>query len=339
VSPESLEAYCSGFRRALDPWPLLPLPAKPELAWWQQLIENDLKGSVQGSALVTALQTAMPQLLMPQVVGISGSELYKAAVLRGDHPDNLELQGAAHQIGPMPHWQQPEALQLRIAPHPCGAMPVLETANWADFELLVRALAHRCEPVSLTDGMHAQAITGLIHWGLIRQCGRQSRASLIVLHQAPYGSVERDQVPGGLSAAAWLEASTMLRLEHELTHLATKRLLEEMRLNLLDELVADCMGMVLALGRFDARLFGRCLGVDEHDQPVPNGRWLNYTGELSDADTRAAIVLVMARAHELEASLQQQPALLEPAQAMVRLQWLCQQRLDVPISTAPANQH
>jgi hypothetical protein len=112
-----------------------------------------------------------------------------------------------------------------------------------------------------------------------------------------------------------------------------------MRLNLLDELVADCMGMVLALGRFDARLFGRCLGVDEHDQPVPNGRWLNYTGELSDADTRAAIVLVMARAHELEASLQQQPALLEPAQAMVRLQWLCQQRLDVPISTAPANQH
>lgn len=55
-------------------------------------------------------------------------------------------------------------------------------------------------------------------------------------------------VPGLPSNQSWLKASTVLRLEHELTHLATKRLLGEMRLNLLDELVADCMGMVAALG-------------------------------------------------------------------------------------------
>jgi hypothetical protein len=102
VSPEFLDVYCSGFRRALNPWPLLPLPAEPELAWWQQLIRNDLNGPVQASALVANLQAAMSQLLMPQVVGISGSELYRAAVLRGDHLDNPELQGAAHQIAPMP---------------------------------------------------------------------------------------------------------------------------------------------------------------------------------------------------------------------------------------------
>jgi hypothetical protein len=50
---------------------------------------------------------------------------------------------------------------------------------------MVRALAHRGEPVAIANGVHAQAISGLIHWGLIPQFGSQSRACLIVLHQAP----------------------------------------------------------------------------------------------------------------------------------------------------------
>ena len=123
-------------------------------------------------------------------------------------------------------------------------MPVLLTPSAHDFALLVRALAHRAEPVPLADGVHAQAISGLIHWGLIERYGRQSRAQLIVLHEAPYGSVAAEQVPGHWDHPAWLKASSNLRLEHELTHLATKRLLGEMRRNLLDELIADCMGMV-----------------------------------------------------------------------------------------------
>lgn len=49
-----------------------------------------------------------------------------------------------------------------------------------------------------------------------------------------------------------MAASTTLCLEHELTHLTTKRLLGEMRLNHLDELIAECMGMVAALGKFNA---------------------------------------------------------------------------------------
>ena len=213
-------------------------------------------------------------------------------------------------------------------------MPVLHTPSWNDFELLVRALAHRAEPAALANGVHAQAISGLIHWGLIKHHGRQSRARLIALHEAPYGSVTADHVPGRPGDAAWLAASTTLRLEHELTHLATKAVLDEMRLNLLDELVADCMGMVAALGRFDAALFGRCLGVDvDHDDhPIANGRWLSYTRELSDAEATSAIHLVMARARELETQFSKRPELLAPELAMTRLQWLCQQTLKQPIS-------
>jgi hypothetical protein len=328
-----LASYCQGFARAGDPWPPLPLPTAAELGWWQALLARHGGERLQGMPLLEALLAAMPQLRLPQVAGISDSALYKRAVLRGEQLDTDAMATA----GPPPCWQQPQALTLWIAPHPAGAMPVLQTPSWADFELLVRALAHRGEPVALADGVHAQAISGLIHWGLITQFGRQSRARLIVLHQAPYGSVSAAHVPGRLSDGAWLEASSTLRLEHELTHLATRRLLGEMRLNLLDELVADAMGMVAALGRFDAHLFGRCLGVDctNGDQPIAQGRWSSYTRELEQADAHKAVALVMARSRELQSRIDNQPALTKPALAMARLQWLCQQRLDQPITTAP----
>jgi hypothetical protein len=154
-------------------------------------------------------------------------------------------------------------------------MPVLSTPNWPDFCLLVNALAHRCEPAALAQGVHAHAVGGLIHWGLIRRFGPTSRARLILVHEAPYGSVVASEVPGCPDAESWQQASTTLRLEHELTHLATKCLLGKMRLNLLDELIADCMGMVAALGLFDAQLFGRCLGLDPHGDP-PDRRTLGH---------------------------------------------------------------
>jgi hypothetical protein len=47
------------------------------------------------------------------------------------------------------------------------------------------------------------------------------------------------------------------------------------------------------------------------------------------------VALVMARSRELQSRIDTQPALTNPALAMARLQWLCQQRLDQPITTAP----
>ena len=326
----NLITYCQGFAHSTKDWPTLPLKSLPELDWWQELGRCSANGAGQGLQLLRTLENSLPQLLLPQVDGISGSELYKSLVLRGEAADSRELSAA----GPEVCWHEPEALSFWIAHHPCGAMPVLQTPSWHDFAQLVRALAHRSEPQQLADGVHAQAISGLIHWGLIQRFGRQSRAQLILLHEAPYGSVPAEMVSGNLTAREWLDVSTTLRLEHELTHLATKRLLGEMRLNLLDELIADCMGMIAALGRFDANLFGRCLGIDTDE-----GRWITYTDELSESEAHRALALVMTRSFELESRLAEQPCLLEPAQAMQRLQWLCQQRLDQRVSSPSAILH
>ena len=94
---------------------------------------------------------------------LGGSERYKALVLRGEAADGRKLTKAGQEL--------------------C----------WHDFVQLVRALAHLGEPVALPDGVHAQAISGLIHLGLIHRFGSQSRAQLIVLHQAPYGSVPAER--------------------------------------------------------------------------------------------------------------------------------------------------
>jgi len=85
-----------------------------------------------------------------------------------------------------------------------------------------------------------------------------------------------------------------------------------MRLNLLDELIADCMGMVAAPGSFDAGLFGRCLGIDMNhgDLAIANGSWLSYTRELSEGEAIEALGRVMARARELESTLERQTGLL-----------------------------
>jgi hypothetical protein len=294
--------YLAGFAQADQPWPAA-LPGDPGLAWWGRLLSQS--GT---EAWWSALSTALPQLLLPQEGEISRSDLYRQTVLRG------EL--APARIHPLEH---PQRLRFWIAEHPHGSMPVLATPSRRDFLWIVRALAHRAEPVSIDAGVHAQAISGLIHWGLIRELGPEARARLIVLHDSPYGSVPAAELPIGLDEQAWIEASSALRLEHELTHLATKRVLGEMRLNLLDELIADAMGMLAALGYYSADVFQRCL----------RGRWRSYVGQLGEADAQDALALCWLRARELEAVLSALPA--PPMDHRRLLPWLCRQQLDRPI--------
>jgi hypothetical protein len=205
----TLCSYLQGFSRANQAWAPPPTVVDPRLRWWRELPWHTSR-SVAWSQLCQAL----PQLRLPQQAGISRSDLYRQSVLRGASPAD----------GPAP-LQQPECLCLQVAVHPYLAMPVLSTPNHRDFIWLVRALAHRGEPVPIESGVHAQAISGLIHWGLIRALGPEQRASLIVLHEATYGSLPAEQVPGGLDHHQWLQAS----------------------------------GQLLALGAFSATLFTRCL--------------------------------------------------------------------------------
>ena len=96
IAMGELETYCQGFKRALEPWPPLPQAEAADLVWWQELLATSASGCLQGPTLLEALQAALPQLRLPQVSGISSSELYKRAVLRGQTPSAAELTAAHH---------------------------------------------------------------------------------------------------------------------------------------------------------------------------------------------------------------------------------------------------
>ena len=86
----------------------------------------------------------------------------------------------------------------RISSWPCDAWP-------SDVE------------VNLPATVHSQAISGLPHWGLIRDIDSKCRCQILLLHRAPYSSIPAELVPGQPDAATWIAQSQQWRLAHELT--------------------------------------------------------------------------------------------------------------------------
>ena len=110
----------------------------------------------------------LPQLLVPPQPLARLSDRYQRLVLRGESPQPKDLEVA-------PRLKDPKGFSITVANHPCGAMPVLTVSHHDDFVLIMRCLAHRCEHVPVQGTVHAQALAGLIHWGLIRELGAKER--------------------------------------------------------------------------------------------------------------------------------------------------------------------
>ncbi|MCP4972822.1 MAG: hypothetical protein GY914_04000, partial [Prochlorococcus sp.] len=132
----------------------------------------------------------------------------------------------------------------------------------------------------------------------------------------------------------WVEISQQWRLEHELTHIATQRLVGEMRLNLFDELIADALGMIKSLKYFSADLFCKGLGINADGSITKEGRVHTYTSKLNSIDKSTACELVIKRAHELEKLLSKGTIKSERIDV---LRYLTQQTLDQPLSEARSN--
>ena len=77
----------------------------------------------------------------------------------------------------------------------------------------------------------------------------------------------------------WRRTSTTIRLEHECTHYFTLRVFGSMRNNLLDELIADYMGITAAAGRYRADWFLRFMGLESFPAYREGGRLQNYRGQ------------------------------------------------------------
>ncbi|MDT3702963.1 MAG: hypothetical protein ROZ36_07965 [Thermincola sp.] len=123
----------------------------------------------------------------------------------------------------------------------------------------------------------------------------------IILSDGPYSAVPAESL--GLSEEEWRRLSLIIRREHECTHYFTRRLFSAMRNNLLDELIADYMGIVSAVGSFRADWFLRFVGLEHYPQYRTGARLENYRGDppLSDGAFKILWTLVKLAAERLEA--------------------------------------
>ena len=304
-----LEAYHGrGFDLAqLPPDLSLPLPDEPSVAFWEEV---ERESRARGAFAV--LREHLPQLAFPIREGISGSDPYRAATLRGvpvaEIPEAVGLD-LAH----------PEALELVIHPSAAGRIPLLIVRRREEFIALLRALAKRTEPVPVPAAQGALMVSGFNNWSRIAALKRQVGAAdwaeawpslaaqkelyqdrFILLSDGPYSAVPAAEL--GLNEEEWRALSLTIRREHECAHYLTRRVFGAMRNHLLDELIADYAGLVGAIGRFRADWFLRFLGLEDLPHIRPGGRIELYRGvpPLSDEAFRLLHEQVRDAAHELE---------------------------------------
>jgi hypothetical protein len=303
------------FDRSSLKFPLnFPLAPEPHIDAWEQYNVQAKKIGV-----FSTLKRVLAQFNFPIEEGISQTESYRAATLKGTSID--EIPQATGLV-----LNRPEQLQLFIHPSLAGKIPVLLTPNREDFVSLVRSLTARNEPKPIPDSMGACIVGGFNNWDRIRQYRRQWEAQnlghcsqtewsqefgrlipqkqlyqdrFVILSDGFYSNVPASDL--GLDEKEWRRLSLIIRLEHECTHYFTRRLFGSMRNNILDEAIADYRGIVAAVECYRADWFLRFLGLESPNYRE-GGRLQNYKGQppLSDGAFKILQALIKSSAENLE---------------------------------------
>jgi hypothetical protein len=305
---DALLAYGAGMTSRADCAALtFPLQDEPHLARWTAY-EQDAREP--GVGAFEALRRRFVQLRFPIASGMSQEDAYRRATLRGQFE-------AADDFAPGLTLAAPHTLTLTLEATIAGHIPVIVTGPREDFATLARALTERNEPAAVPPSMGACIVSGLNNWDRVARHRAQWESELpaaerpddadaldeawkaefrvlatqkalyqdrcIILSRGPYSAVSAQDA--GLPEAEWLERSLVIRREHECTHYFTWRVFGAMRNNLLDELIADFVGIVRGFGTYRPELALRCLGMENPDRYRPGGRLENYRGTppLSDA--------------------------------------------------------
>jgi len=280
-------------------------------AWRDYGRETDAAGSI------LPLRKYLVQLQFQIESGISETPDYIAATRRG-----METDGMPQAVG-LP-FREPEQCRVIIHPTPAGSIPLLIAHNREDFVALVRALTHRNEPYPIPDSMGACMVAGYNNWNRISVLRERFEASasahetwaeefqrikaqkglyqdrFIILSTGPYSAVNASDL--GLDPQEWRSLSGIIRREHECTHYFTRRVYSSMRNNLLDELIADYMGITAAAGRFWPDWLLRFFGLESFPLYREGGRLQNYRGNPPLSDTAFALQkkLIVAACANLE---------------------------------------
>jgi hypothetical protein len=311
-----------------------PLSDEAHIESWEEYLAD-----ARREGAFAALKRRFVQLQFPIRAGISGEEPYRNATRKGHFQE-------AARFAPGLELERPADLQLAICPTMAGRIPVVVAGCREDFVALVRAFAERNEPAPVPESMGACIVKGFNNWDRVAAYRRRwERAQVgptdeqawaeefqrlipqkelyqdrfLILSRGPYSAVSA--AAAGAGERAWLERSLVIRREHEFTHYFTYRVFGAMRNNLLDELVADWVGLVRAYGRYPAELALRFLGLEYYPRYRSGGRLENYRGQPPISDDALGVLgsLAVRAARQIERFSIEHAALLGDLSGLARL--------------------
>lgn len=230
-----------------------------------------MKASMKGKAAIEALAARFPQLYIAPAEGTE--ETHRLARVSGITPENANLD----------HFTTSENDELRDIPTPAGSVETLFLENRRDFETFLQIIGHKSKPVPIARTIGAITYRGLVDWGAVADARAAYlagggddwrsefarlaeipgafRAELIVISEGPYSGVLAENTPYG--EAEWLRVSREIRLHHECAHIVCRRTMPDDILPVWDEITADVVGLLCAIGRYDTALAFQFLGVTE----------------------------------------------------------------------------
>lgn len=260
-------------------------PDEPFLAVWEEYARD-----AEERGAVAVLAARLPQMRFPVRAGVSATDEYRAATRRGEPPPE----------GEGPAFANPKTVTLTLHPTLAGRLPVLVAGERADFETLVRVFSARSEPVPVPPSMGACLVKGFNNWDRVERFRRSWEGEnpegdwagegfpallaekalyedrFMILSAGPYSGVPASAA--GFAPAEWASLSISIRRDHECTHYATLRAAGATRVNLLDEVVADYVGLVRTFGRFRGDLARLFLGLERFPAYREGARLENYRG-------------------------------------------------------------
>lgn len=226
---------------------------------------------------IIILKKRFPQLMLPIKSEISKSDLYKKVVYEGQPvpSDKVDFK-----------YTLSDQDKLSEDHFTCGDITILFLNERKDFISVVQKIAYRCEPIPIPKSMGAITINGLNNWEKVKKYKKITdnntyKDSLVILSKGFYSGLDASFTP--YTQSEWMNTSLFIRKYHELTHYLCRKKYVLLKNALLDEIFADCMGIVMAIGRYDDFLAMQFLGIEKETYKY-GMRLENYISDENNLD-------------------------------------------------------
>lgn len=230
------------------------------------------------------LAERFPQLYLPVEEDIQDSILYQNIIKRGYPYTSSRLEFTLDEN---------DFIQELSSPY--GCVTILYLHDRVDFERFIRIMVYRCEPVEIPRSMGASMISGIIDWSKINKHKKEYEASgyldwntefkrfttnkenyqtiLLVVGRGGYSALDYSET--AYTLPEWEKISLDIRIYHEFTHFICRHRYGKSQDPIWDEIVADSIGLISAIGCYDVSLAKKFLGIQK-DQYQEGRRLQNY---------------------------------------------------------------